>query len=166
MIMQQHLLAGLREELHQWEQLLAGLSEEQVTTPQFAEGWSIKDVIVHLWGWQQRSIARVEAALHDHEPLFPEWPIATDPDGPGEPHQLNAWIRSMHQDTPWPAVYRMWREGFQRFLELAGGISERDLLDGGRYPWMEDRPLAFVLLASYDHHHEHFEGVAGGEGGI
>jgi hypothetical protein len=44
-----------------------------------------------------------------------------------------------------------------RFLELGNQISERGLLDGDRYPWWKRYSLAFILVASYDHHQEHFE---------
>jgi len=70
----QQILAALREEFERWEALLAGLSEAQITAPQLDDGWSIKDVIAHLRAWQQRSIARVEAALSDREPDYPDWP--------------------------------------------------------------------------------------------
>ena len=59
----QRVLTMLREEFKSWEQLLASLSEEQITAPQLPANWSIKDVIAHLRAWQQRSIARLEAAL-------------------------------------------------------------------------------------------------------
>lgn len=159
MLMQQHILAAMREELGAWDAALAGLSEEQLAAAQVLGHWTIKDVIAHLWAWQQRSIARIEAALHDREPVFPAWPVASDPDGPGGADQANAWIYTTHRDMPWPQVYGMWREGYRRFVAAAERIAERDLLDSGRYAWMAGSPLAFVLLASYDHHQEHLDGV-------
>lgn len=49
------------------------------------------------------------------------------------------------------------KNGFQRFLELGEKIPERNLLDGDNYPWLKGYPLAFILIASYDHHQEHLE---------
>jgi hypothetical protein len=43
------------------------------------------------------------------------------------------------------------------FLESGSAISEKDLLDGDRYPWLKGYSLAFILVASYDDHQEHFE---------
>ncbi len=153
----QHILTTLRAEFNRWEQLLASLSEEQITAPQLPADWSIKDVIAHLRAWQQRSIARLEAALLNREPEFPKWPAELDPEAEGQPHQLNAWIYETYRDQPWSSVHRDWREGFLRFLELGEAIAEKDLLDAGRYPWMEGQPLAFILQASYEHHQEHEE---------
>jgi hypothetical protein len=39
------------------------MSEEYITAPQLSSNMSVKDVIAHLRAWQQRSIARLEAAL-------------------------------------------------------------------------------------------------------
>ena len=157
MNMKQHILAGLREEFDQWEGLLASLDGEQINTPLLPSHWTIKDVMNHLWAWQQRSIARVEAALNHREPEFPRWVAGLDPDAEGNTEQINDWIYQTYREQPWSTVHENWREGFQRFLETANGVSERDLLDSGKYSWLQGYPLAYILLASYDHHQEHFE---------
>jgi hypothetical protein len=152
------ILKMLKEEFNRWEELLASMSEAQITNPQLPSNRSIKDVMAHLWAWQQRSIARMEAALHNREPEFPKWPEALDPEPEGEPDELNAWIYETNREKPWSRVYGDWRAGFLRFLELGEAIPEKDLLDPGRYPWLEGLPLSAVLLGSYAHHHqEHFE---------
>lgn len=156
----QHILTTLREEFNWWEELLASLSEAQITAPQLPDNWSIKDVIAHLRAWQQRSIARLEAALLNREPEFPKWPAELDPEVEGQPHELNAWIYETYRDQSWSNVYRDWREGFLQFLDLGEAIPEKDLLDPGRYPWLEGYPLAFILQASYEHHHEHQDYLA------
>ena len=150
--MKQHILTALREEFARWEELLAGMSEEQITAPQLPANWSVQDVMAHLWAWQQRSIARLEAALDDREPEFPRWPEA-DPDSEDSPDRTNAWIYATNRELPWSSVYQNWRGGFLRFVELAEAILEKDLLNAERYAWMHGYPLALVLLSSYEHHH-------------
>jgi hypothetical protein len=157
MSMKQHILAALREELEQWEALLASLSEIQITTPNTPSVWSCKDVIAHLRAWQQRSNARFEAALQNREPVFPKWPAELDPESEGDTDPVNAWIYESAREQPWPEVYRNWKEGFLHLLESAEQISERDLLDPSKYPWMQDIPLVLVLVGTYDHHQEHLE---------
>ena len=153
----QSILTALREEFNRWEALLASLSEAQITAPQLPENWSIKDVIAHLRAWQQRSIARLEAALLGRAPEYPAWPAQFDPEAEGEPHDLNAWLYATYRDQPWPSVHRDWREGYLRFLELAEAIPEEDLLDSGKYTWLEGYSLLAVLQGSYEHHREHAE---------
>ena len=151
------IIATLRDEFSRWEALLAGKSEAQITTPDSASQWSVKDVMAHLWSWQQRSIARMEAALHNREPVFPDWPTHFDPEVPGQPDQLNAWLFESNRDKRWSVVYGDWKAGFLRLIELAEAIPETDLLDPARYAWLEGHTLAFILLASVEHHQEHRE---------
>jgi hypothetical protein len=157
MNMKEHILAALREQFNSWEELLAGVSEEQITTPHFDFDWSIKDVIAHLWAWQQISIARVEGGLRNHEPEFPKWIVESIENWEEDADQVNALTFETQHRKPWSEIHHIWRDGFLRLLELSHEISERDLLDGDRYPWLKGHGLALILVASYDHHQEHFE---------
>ena len=157
MNMKDHILSALREQFNSWEELLASLSQEQITTPHFDFDWSIKDVIAHLWGWQQISIARMEGGVINREPEFPKWVLELDGVWEEDANQTNARIYQIFHEQPWSKVHQNWREGFLRFLELGSKISERDLLDGDKYVWLKGYSLAFILVASYDHHQEHFE---------
>ena len=157
MNMKEHILTALREQFNRLEELLASLSDEQITAPHFDDNWSIKDVIAHLWAWQQISIARMEAAALNRELELPKWVAKLHGDWEENADQTNAWVYETYHEKPWSEVYQNWREGFLRFLELGGPISEKDLLDVDRYPWLKGYSLAFVLVASYDHHQEHLE---------
>lgn len=157
MDMKGHILAALLEKFDDWEKLISNLSESQRSSPLAPSEWSIKDHLAHLMAWQQRSIARVEAALQEREPQFPEWADGLDPEDVGNTEPVNGWIYANYRDQTWNQVYQSWREGFLRFLEGSKAISERDLLDSGRYAWLGGYPLASILLGSYDHHQEHYE---------
>ncbi len=159
MTMQEHILAALREQFERWEGLLATMSEAEITAPLASNEWSVKDVIGHLRAWQQRSIARLEAGRLNREPEFPGWPADLNPEAEEDLGQINAWIYATYRDQPWPQVHQQWRDGFLRFLDLGAAVPERDLLDGSRYPWLEGYSLAFVLVASYDHHQEHLDAL-------
>ena len=150
----QQILTMLREEFKRWEELLISMSEEQITSPHLPSNLSIKDVIAHLWVWQQRSISMLEATRLNQDPEFPGWPEEIDPELEDNLDRINAWIFVTHHDQPGSSVYRDWREGFLRFLELGEAIPDQELLDAGRYPWMDGHPLSLVLLGSYEHHHE------------
>ena len=65
------ILASLNDEFIRWENFLAGLSEDQINTPNAFGIWSTKDVVGHLTGWQQLSAARLEAALENKQPDYP-----------------------------------------------------------------------------------------------
>jgi hypothetical protein len=99
----------------------------------------------------------MEAAALDRDPVFPEWTAALPGDWEEDADQTNARIHETYHARAWPAVYQSWKEGYRRLLESGERIAEKDLLDAGRYPWLTGYSLAFVLVASYDHHQEHFE---------
>src|SRR5262245_2206629 len=105
MKMKRHILAALNEMLDEWENLLAGLKEEEIVTPLAPEELSIKDEMAHLMAWQQRSIARAEAARLDREPQFPNWPDALDPEAE-DVDQINAWIYETYRAQPWSQVHQ------------------------------------------------------------
>jgi hypothetical protein len=155
--MKDHILAALKEKFDEWEKLLASLSEEQILAPRFDLDWSIKDVISHLWAWQQISIARMEGGLHDHEPDYPKWIVDTIENWEEDADSVNALTFEKFHNKPWSEIYQNWESGYLRFLELGGKFSERDLLDGDKYSWLHGYSLAGILIASYDHHQEHFE---------
>ena len=157
MDMKTHLLIALREQLERWEDLLALLSESQLTSPMLPWHWSPKDVLAHLAAWQQISTARMEAALAERAPQFPAWVPGADPDAEEVLEQINALIYATHREQPWTTVQHNWRTGYLRLLAAAEQVGEKDLLDAGRYAWLEGRPLVMVLLGTYDHHLEHSE---------
>jgi hypothetical protein len=159
MHMKEHILAALREQFGRWEELLASLSDEQITAPQLDAGWSIKDVVAHLWAWQQLTLARMQAAALDREPEFPQWVAELPGDREEDVNLTNARIYEICCARSWSEVVRNWREGFTRLLESAEPFSEKDFLDREKYPWLEGYSLAFILIASYEHHLEHLEAL-------
>jgi hypothetical protein len=161
MNMKEHILAALREQFERWDELLAALREVEILAPHFDLDWSIKDVIAHLWAWQQISIARLEGGVQDGGPKFPRWMTDLGENWEESADHVNAVTYGRNHAKPWTEIHQNWRNGFLRFLEVGSRISERDLLDGGRYPWLKGYSLAFILVASYEHHQEHFEKLAG-----
>ncbi len=157
MIMKSHILAAQREQIDQWEDLLASLSEAQLNAPQAPALWSVKDELAHLWAWQQRTLARVEAARFNREPEYPTWPVDPIDDSEDVTERINTWIYQTNQALPWSTVHQNWRDGFHRTLDAAESIPERDLLDSERYAWLKGNAIVVFLLATYDHHQEHFE---------
>ena len=157
MSMKDHILTALREQFNQLGELLASLSEEQITTPSFDDNWSIKDVVNHLWGWQQITIARMNAGVLNREPEIPNWLMSCPGGWDEDTNQTNAWIYKNFHNQSWAEVHKKWREGFLQLLDLGEKLSERDLLDGDRHLWLKGYSLAFVLVASYEHHQEHLE---------
>lgn len=150
----------LNEEFQAWEALiaqkvsvdpLASLSPEQIV---------IKETLIHLWAWQQFSIAYLEAAAQGKDPVYPPWPFEITIGDEGDVDATNAWIAQTYSGKSWGTAYQDWKTGFITFIALAEQLPETDLLDGGKYPWREGWPLLASLEGSYEHHQEHREAFA------
>jgi len=154
MNMKDHILLAMRELFERWEESLSLLKEEQVTQKLGDSDWTIKDAVVHLWAWQQRTLARVEAAVENREPIMPAWASTAD-FNQVDVDVINARIYDSNRNKSWDEVHKNWKEGFQNILEAASKVGERDMLDVERFAWLKDYSLAHILISSYDHHLEH-----------
>jgi hypothetical protein len=167
-------IAMLRKEFARLEELLAGLNQTQITTPITPSKWSIKDVVAHLRAWQQVSIARLEAAQLNKdpvsiarleaarlnkEPVLPDWLAGLDPESEKDLEQFNATIYETWREQPWSRIHQSWRDGFLWLLELGEGLPENALLDTEKYPWLKGYALLDVLQGSCEHHREHLDSL-------
>ena len=153
-------LSQLSDEFTRWHSLIASLSEEQLSAAIQPNGWSVQDVLAHLHSWQRVSIARLEAAIEQREPVYPAWTGGQPPDAEENLDIYNERIYLASHELPAPAVYLAWKSGFLHFIELAQSIPEADLIEVGKYAWLPENPLVAVLEGSLDHHREHYDGLA------
>lgn len=153
----QQILDELADIFNRWQLLLASLNEAQRVTPLEPSPWTVKDVVAHLWSWQQASLARAVAAVQGTEPNYPAWWARFAPDPEEDVDRTNAWLFEASREKPWPAVYDDWKTQFMRYLETVGQVPEKDLLQPGRYAWMGEYALADSSNGSLDHHKEHYD---------
>jgi hypothetical protein len=157
MAMKAHLLAGLREQFAQWDGRLASLTEAEAEAPRPDGRWSRREEVVHLWGWQQLTLARLTAAAAGGAPQFPAWLDDVPGGWEADADVVNAALVRCFHDHRWPRVYADWRAGYREVIETAAALAEVDLLDSDRFPWLGEHALAAYLLATYAHHQEHLE---------
>lgn len=142
------------QEFEAWAEMLSSWSAEQLTAPVLHDGLSIRDVVAHLAAWQQRTVARLEGALRDHAPRFPEWPVELEEvETVDSVDRANAWILETHRDWPWADVYEMWRTGYLRFLELLREIPDEDVRPGGKLAWVAEYQPLDEHSDEFDYHH-------------
>lgn len=104
------ILTKLEEELSRWQELLASLNDERIASSHLPNGWSIKDVMAHLMAWQQITIARLDAAQRNEEPVLPAWLAEEDPESDEAVDKFNARIYEIYRGEPWLRVHQDWRE--------------------------------------------------------
>jgi len=144
------LLAELNHENAYWQALLDDIGEANMTQPEVAGGWSIKDIVAHLTGWRRRAVRRFQAALN-HVPDFPPlWPEALQEDD-----EINAWIYKANRDRPLADVLSDSPEVFQQLVDAIDAFSDDELQDPQRFEWLEGEPLSGKFV--FSHFHEEHE---------
>lgn len=128
------VLANIREARAELEASFAGLSQETLTGPVTAGGWSIKDHLAHIAEWQRRGLAIIAGKDHaegfglDRE-IFNQL---------ADVHAINELLFQRHKDRPLGEVIEDFRTTHQRveatiqsmtdevlLRPLAGEVSER-----------------------------------------
>lgn len=153
------ILIQLKLVFTQWQDLLASLNQEQINHQATPTNWTIKDIVAHMWAWQQGSVARMQAALQDRQPAYPDWWLANGPDPEKDLDRTNAYIYQENRDKPWDSVFSLWKGQFQRYIELTASLTEKDLLTPGRFTWMGTYAIADSCLSSIWHHQEHLDAL-------
>lgn len=144
------LLAELNDENASWLALLDDIGEANMTQPEVAGGWSIKDIVAHLTGWRRRTVRRFQAMLN-HEPDFtPPWPPELQEDD-----EINAWIYESNRDRPLADVLSDSREVFQQFLDVIAAFPDDELQNFQRFEWSQGEPLSGKF--AFSHFHEEHE---------
>ena len=150
------LLTELRTEQAAWEALLDEIGEAHMTQPEVAGGWSIKDIVAHLTGWRRRTVLRFQAALDPTIDMTPPWPAELgELDEDDDVDEINAWIYKTNRDRPLASVLNDSREVFQQLVTEVLALSDEQLNDPQRFPWLEGERLTGALI--FGHFHEEHE---------
>jgi hypothetical protein len=147
------LLAEMQSEQAAWLALLDEIGEENMTQPEVAGGWSIKDIVAHLTGWRRRTVLRFRAALDPTVDMTPDYPAELDEDD--EVDEINAWIYKANRDRPLADVLNDSREVFQQLVAEVSALSDEQLGDPQRFPWLEGERLTGAFI--FGHFHEEHE---------
>jgi hypothetical protein len=147
------LLAEMQSEQAAWLALLDEIGEENMTQPEVAGGWSIKDIVAHITGWRRRTVLRFRAALDPTVDMTPDYPAELDEDD--EVDEINAWIYKANRDRPLADVLNDSREVFQQLVAEVSALSDEQLNDPQRFPWLEGERLTGAFI--FGHFHEEHE---------
>jgi hypothetical protein len=150
--------ATLFDKIHtrqaEFDALLAGLSEQQMTTPGVNGAWSVKDILAHLTNWEHLTVDRVRAAAHHQEPQLLR---ITNED---EMNDYNDRSYEENRSRPLQDVLSGYRQTHAQLLDAVQEIGDDDLLTPNRFAWLEDRAIWQVVAANtYEHIDEHIPAI-------
>ena len=124
-------LLKLIAEAHENElTFIAEIDEQERAKKGTFKQWSAKDEIVHIAAWKGIMCERFRAFQADQAPpAFDDWDA------------INEEIFNRHKEDTWTEAVEYLDLSYKQLVEQIHGISEGDLLDGGRYPWLRGRSL-------------------------
>jgi len=149
------IIDSFRAEQAALEQVLAPLSEQQMTTPGVAGEWSIKDVLAHISAWERVWLARLQAAANHSEPLYsltPGGPTFTELDE-DDVDPINDEFYQHNKDRSLQDVLTESRTLPVQIVDALQKLSYDDLS-----AWAKGQPLD-EYIGTPDHIEEHLEGI-------
>jgi hypothetical protein len=142
------LLTECQKEYDALEKLIEPLSVEQMTQPGAMGKWSVKDVLAHLYEWQQMFFGWYEAGLRGEVPATPgrgyKW---------NQLPALNHEIYRIYQPIPLEDIFEKFRAAHKQMMQLTQDLSEEDLFAPGCFAWMGKHNLATFINANAGSHY-------------
>jgi hypothetical protein len=148
------LLNWLQEKYKQWEAFLDKIGPTRMDQPGVNGDWSMKDMLAHLNGWQQRLIASFQAAQRGESEPPPPWPAHLHTED-----EINAWIYETNHGRSVHAVMDESHRLFQQLLAVIDGLPEDvriERIEPEYYlVWVEDK--RFPAGEFFDHFRDEHE---------
>ncbi len=146
------LMSELKQENTDWQALLDAIGEANMTQPEVAGGWSIKDIVAHITEWRRRTVKRFQIIRNPNVDLTPHWPKALQDD---DVDKINAWFYEVNRDRPLTDVLDDSREVIQQLIDAIDALSDDDFQDPRIVAWLDGEQLTGAYL--FGHFHEEHE---------
>ena len=146
------LLDVIHSERAQFEALLEGLTEPQMTAPNVEATWSIKDIVAHITAWEALATDRIRAAKSGAALKFPR--ITDD----AAMDAINAEIFTAHQDQALSEVFEEFQSAHRELLAEIEALEESDLPQKLNFDWSGN--LTYQVLISSNTHWHYLEHAA------
>ena len=154
------LLAAATENYEKLNEMIAGLTEEELNTLfDFSAGakkeahWkrdkNLRDVLVHLYEWHQLLLTWVQANQRGDN-----WPFIPKPYNWKTYGDMNREFWQQHQQTSLEQAKNMLAQSHEQVLELAQQFSNEDLFTRGVYKWVGGSVLGSYFISTTSSHYD------------
>jgi hypothetical protein len=146
------LFKAIIEQRAEWDQMLGGLSDQQMVQPNVCGHWSVKDVIAHISWFEQQ----MEWMVTHHSLATPQgelWYLPTD--------ERNEVIYQQYKDKSLPELMELAQSRYLRMLAAIKLLEDEDLTDASRYEGMpaEWLPADIIAQNTWQHYADHLVGI-------
>ena len=129
-----------------WSDLVDEVGTDRMEEPGPMGDWTFRDLTVHLLGWRDRTLARLEAARHGRDDPPPPWPADLQDDD-----RINDWIQERGRERPVQDVLADMDRSFTRLAAVVAALPDDLLTRRGALPQFGDEPLTEVDLFGHLH---------------
>lgn len=129
-----------------WGALVNEIGEEHMNEPGPMGEWTFRDLVVHLLGWRDRTIARLEAAAEGRDAPLAPWPAELDDDD-----AINEWIQEHGRERTVRDVLDEADRSYGRLANAIAGLQPEQLTRPDAFPWLEGEALADRKLFGHIH---------------
>lgn len=145
------LLELIAVERKSLEEVFASLDASRLVTPELEGGRSVKDILAHLTGWEQKMLQWVEDSYAGRHPDRP----APNEDWP-DLNQVNEEIFRDRHGQPLPRILEEAAASHRQVLARLEAMTDADLFDRDRFAWRKGDPMWHLVAANtYLHYQEH-----------
>lgn len=142
------LLSESQKEREALEGFLFTLSPEQMTQPGMLGEWSAKDVLAHLYEWEQMVLGWLAASQRGERPHVPaegyKW---------SQLPALNETIRAKHSGRSLEEILSLFRDSYKQIVQTIESLPEETLFTPGLYPWMNKNTLGAYFVSCTSSHY-------------
>lgn len=147
-ITKDQIIETAQKERNALEELLNGLTSDQMTQPNVVGDWSAKDVLGHLIEWEQMVMKWYDAGVKGKTPAVPSeeynW---------GQLPQLNHVIYLKYRDRSLADIQKDFKASYNKIMKTIQAISEKELFTRGHYTWSRNNTLAAYFVSGTSSHY-------------
>lgn len=145
------LLAKVRSGYDAFEQVLAPLNHQQMTTPGVNSSWTIKDNIAHISSWQRRLITMLDAIVNHVD--LPDQALGAEDTDPLIT-QTNERFYQENKDRSLVDIQQEFSMSAQQIMAYIEAMSD-DQLNQPQTWLRKGSVLPYIIGNTYDHYQEH-----------
>lgn len=142
------LLSAIQKEYTALEKFISGLTTEQMAFCAADGNWAVKDILAHLYEWQQMFFRWHEIGVRGEVPAVP---------APGfkwsQLPALNQMIYQKYRELAPEKALALFRESHQQTVEFIEALPDANLTSPGLYKWMNQNTLMAYLNANTAAHY-------------
>ncbi len=142
------LLTAIQKEYGALEKFIAPLTPEQLVHAPTPGAWAVKDILAHLYEWQQMFFLWYETDLRGETPALP---------APGykwsQLPALNQAIYEKYYELAPEQILALFHESHQKTLQFIAALSDADLTTPGLFAWMNQNTMLAYLNSTTAAHY-------------